>query len=154
MLRPLPLLLAAALAATGCARLAESRINPLNWFGGSRPVAAQAGHVPLVPEGQGGTYDLRQPIAQVTDMAIERTDSGAILRATGLAPAQGYHNAQLVLVGRENGVLTYEFRVAPPPAPTGGPQAITVARTLNAGDLAGITAVRVLAQANAREARR
>jgi hypothetical protein len=151
MTRALPLILALAVALPGCARLAESRLNPLNWFGPSVPSAAQG---PLVPEGASATYDLRQPVAQVTGMAIEPTVSGAILRATGVAPGQGWFNAQLVETGRADGVLTYDFRVEAPAAPGGGQQVVTVARSLDAADLAGISVIRVQGQSNAREARR
>lgn len=155
MLRALPLALAVAIAVTGCARLAESRFNPLNWFGAS---AAAAPRGPLVPSGQGGTFDARQPIAAITDMAVERDGDGAILRATGVAAAAGAFNAQLVPVGVEGGVATYEFRVQMPEAgQPAGPDAartITVARRLDPADLAGIAVIRVQGQTNAREARR
>lgn len=156
MLRPLPLVLATALAVSGCARLAESRFNPLNWFGAATAAAAPRG--PLVPAGQGGTYDLRQPIAAVTDLVAERDGDGAILRATGIAATQGWHNAQLVPLGVADGVATYAFRVEPPEtAQPAGPEAartITVARRLDAADLAGIAAIRVQGQTNTREIRR
>lgn len=147
MLRPLPLLLIAALALSGCARLAQSRLNPANWFGPSRPAAA----APV----QQVVQDSRLPIAQVTRFVIEPTESGAILRATGTAPGQGWHNARLVRVQGEDGVLTYEFRAEPPPqGVTSGVQVITAARSLRQGDLAGVSRVRVTGQQNAREARR
>ena len=151
MTRALPLILALAVALPGCARLAESRLNPLNWFGPSVPSAAQG---PLVPEGAAATYDLRQPVAQVTDLAVEPTVSGAILRATGVAPGQGWFNAQLVETAREGGLVTYEFRLEAPATPRGGQQTITVARSIDAADLAGVSVIRVQGQQNAREARR
>jgi len=151
MKRALPLILAVAVALPGCARLAESQLNPLNWFGRSVPSAAQG---PLVPEGASATYDLRQPVAQVTDMAVEPTVSGAILRATGIAPGQGWFNAQLVETSRADGVLTYEFRAEAPPAPGAGQQSVIVARSIDAANLEGISVIRVQGQTNAREARR
>lgn len=152
------ILIVTVLALAGCARLAESRLNPLNWFGPSLAAPADPATRPLVPPGQGGQYDLRVPIAEITEMAIEPSATGAILRATGIATTQGQFNAQLVLTGREGGVLTYEFRVEMPPLPQ--PQGavptrtITVARALDVADLAGISVIRVTGQTNAREARR
>lgn len=147
MLRPLPILLIAALALSGCARLSQSRLNPANWFGPSRPAAAAPVAV--------AAPDTRLPVAQVTEMAVEPTESGAIIRATGVMPGQGWHDARLVRMTGEAGVLTYEFRAEPPPAGIGaGMQAITAARSLTAGDLAGVSRIRVLGQENAREARR
>lgn len=147
MLRPLPLLLIAALALSGCARIAQSRLNPLNWFGPSRPAAPAPARAVV--------QDTRLPVAQVTEMVIEPTESGAILRATGTAPGEGWYNARLVRVPDAEGVLTYEFRAEPPPGGvTSGAQVIVVARSLSFGDLAGVSHVRVLAQQNSREARR
>jgi len=147
MLRPLPLLLIAALALSGCGRLAQSRLNPANWFGPSRPA-------PAAPV-QAATPDSRVTVAQVGTMAIEPTESGAILRATGIMPGQGWFNARLVRVDSGPGTLAYAFRAEPPPGGAGaGQQAITAARSLSHADLAGITQVRVLGQDNLREARR
>lgn len=146
----------------GCARLAESRLNPLNWFGNSRPVAItpeEAAARPLVPAGRGAAVqDLRVPVAAVTFMAVEPTSSGAILRATGTLPTQGWFNAELVPVPAEDGVLAYEFRAEAPSgfAGEGAPatRTITVARVLDAADLAGVRVVRVIGAGNARESRR
>jgi len=161
MLRPLPLALCLILTVTGCARLAESRFNPLNWFGRSTAVAAQPDGTirPLIPAGRTAVVvDNRVLISVVTEMAIERTVSGAIIRASGVTPTQGYFNAQLMPVAQQGGVLAYEFRVE---APTGfeavGTEAsrtITVARVLSAAELAGVQVVRVQGAQNAREARR
>lgn len=147
MLRPLPLLLIAALALSGCARISQSRLNPLNWFGPSRPAAVQ----PV----QQVVQDARLPVAQISDMAVEPTASGAIIRATGVVPGQGWHNARLVRVADAEGVLAYEFRAAPPPGGTGpGTQVITAARSVSVGTLAGVSHIRISGQQNAREVRR
>ena len=161
MLRPLPLALCLILTVTGCARIAESRFNPLNWFGRSTAVAAQPDGTirPLIPSARTTVVvDNRMLVSVITSMAIERTVSGAIIRASGITPTQGYFNAQLVPVAQESGVLVYEFRVE---APAGfeavGSEAsrtITVARVLSADELAGVQAVRVQGAQNGREARR
>lgn len=162
MLRPLPLMLCAALAVGGCARLAESRINPLNWFGRSvevlAPASAEATR-PLVPPGRATVIvDARQPVLSVRGMAVDRMPDGAIVRATGVTATQGWFNAQLVRRGLENGVLTLEFVAEAPPAPAGtGAEAtrqITAATRLSEADLAGVRVIRVRGAQNAREARR
>jgi hypothetical protein len=103
MLRvPLALTLCLSLAACG-----ESRLNPLNWFGGEREERI------TVTEVERPT-DPRPLVAEVTGLAIEQTTSGAILTATALTEATGYWQPGLVLIGREDGAATYEFRAAPP----------------------------------------
>ena len=92
----LPLLLRTALATTGCARLADSRINPLNWFGSSQSSSVTpTGELrPLVPANRTTKVtDERGAIAQVSALRIERTPDGAIMRATGIASTQGQFNA-------------------------------------------------------------
>ena len=115
MLRSFTTIVCLGLMLSGCARLAESRLNPVNWFGRSAPVVATTpdGELrPLVPVGEGLAVETRAVIDQIVEMQIEPTRSGAILRATGLAATQGFYNAELVLAGSENGDLTYDFRVA------------------------------------------
>ena len=157
----LPLILCATLAVTGCARVAESRLNPLNWFGSSQPVANvdQNGQLrPLVTGTGPAVIDQRGAIDQISAMAVDRTPGGAIVRATGIASTQGQFNAQLVPVSNTGGVLTLAFRVeAPSGFAAGGSdfsRQITVARAFSDRDLAGIRVIRVQGVRNAREARR
>jgi hypothetical protein len=162
MLRRLPLILGMALILAGCARLAESRLNPFNWFGPSTSIAVMSpdGELrPLVPEGQQRvTLDSRGLIAEVTDLVIDRSADGAIVRATGLAATPGHYNAQLVRTGLDAGVLTLEFRVAAPDQrPAAGAVAtrtITVATRISNAELASVRTVRVVGQGNIRTASR
>jgi hypothetical protein len=113
MSRPLLAALALLLTLTACGQVRESRINPLNWFGRSeaRPTAPLGQPIPVLP-------DTRPLVDQVTAMSLERTHGGAILRATGLPPTQGFWDAELVAVTGANvgeGVLVFDFRLAPPP---------------------------------------
>jgi hypothetical protein len=133
MFRPAALLICLALTVAGCSRVSNSWINPLNWFGSSTtvPTASVNGDVrPLVTSGQlAGPVDGRVLVTDVTGLVIEQTPDGAIIRATGIAPQQGYYNAQLVRSSFEDGVLTYEFRAEPPPSGASGGS--VVGRTLN-----------------------
>jgi hypothetical protein len=156
LMRPLLTLALILMTATGCARLAESRLNPLNWFERSTPMTAvdRSQVRPLVPEVAPAT-DPRALIARVTGLVIESTPDGAIIRATGTAQAAGYFNAELVPVGLQDGVLTYEFRVAAPPAPVSGAATpIAVATVLTAAELQGLTAIQVVGATDGRTARR
>ncbi|MBS8225981.1 hypothetical protein [Vannielia litorea] len=113
MTKPLLAAMVLVTALSGCSRLAESRINPFNWFGGSRSEAR------AVPAAQTVTVvDRRQLVTQVTSLQVERTPGGAILTAVGLPPSQGYWDAQLVPVGPgglpQNGVMVYDFRIEQP----------------------------------------
>ncbi len=144
------------MTATGCARLAESRLNPLNWFERSTPMTAidRSQVRPLVPEATPAA-DPRALIAPGHRSVIEPTPDGAIVRATGTAPAAGYFNAELVPVGLQDGVLTYEFRVAAPPAPVSGAATpITVATILTAAEVQGLAGVQVIGATDGRTARR
>ncbi|KPP91309.1 MAG: hypothetical protein HLUCCA08_08695 [Rhodobacteraceae bacterium HLUCCA08] len=161
MLRPL--LIAAALSAAlpGCARLAESPLNPGNWFRGSQEVRALSPDElrPLVPEGALAPIPETRPlVGRITDMSVERTPQGAIVRATGLVATQGHYNAQLVPAGVSGDTLVLEFRAAPPPGfeATGTPETrtITAAHDLDLTELAGIRTIRVVGADNARESRR
>lgn len=143
-------MLRAALLVTVLLSLAacDSRINPLNWFGGEREQ-----RIAVSPDATGGGEDLdgRLLAAEVTQLSVEQTTAGAIVRVTGVTPAQGYFNAELVLVEATETQLAYEFRVAPPlDAGTSGLQTISVGTELSVGELAGIRTITVIAQSNRR----
>lgn len=153
--------LISAVTVTGCARLADSRINPMNWFSRSQAdVTTPTGEIkPLVNANRTTqTVDNRSLLSSVSAMSIDRTPGGAIVRATGLAATQGFYNAQLVLAGVENGVMTLEFRAqSPSDIQISGPAAtreITAARALSNDELLGIRTIRVVAATNSRSSRR
>ena len=161
MRHTLTLILCLGLVLTGCARLAESRLNPLNWFGRSAPVVATTadGQIqPLVPPGQAAAQDTRVVIDQIVDLQIEQTSSGAIVRATGLAATQGFYSAELVLASSADGNVVYDFRVMAPEGfeaiGTEASRRITVALELSVAELAGLRSVTVRGAQNARDARR
>lgn len=104
------------LALAGCGRMRESRLNPLNWFGRARRNRTQA---TLKPN---EAADGRQLVREVTELQVEQSQGGAIIRAAGLPPTQGWWKAELVSETRgrpdEDGVLTYRFLVYQPPGQT------------------------------------
>ena len=85
----LTLALTAVMVLTACGSMRESRLNPLNWFGGSREAQADEFGIPA-------TLEARPLVDQVLSMSIEQTPYGAIVRATGLSPNQGHYDAELV----------------------------------------------------------
>lgn len=157
MNRTLPAALAALVFVSACGWAAESRLNPFNWFG--RSTEAEVTLVP--PGGYLDARDFRQPVVTVTEMALERRPGGAILRAAGLPPTQGWWDVELRPENDErpvNGVLTYTFVAAEPRSqmPAGTPQSreVTVARFIEDHRLQGVREVRVQGATNARSARR
>lgn len=149
MLRTLVIAIVAGSLAAGCGRVAESRYNPFNWFGKSEQAA------PVVED----SVDRAPLVQQVTSLQIDPTPGGAILRAVGLPPAQGYYDGQLERVPSDAAdVIEFLFLAVPPanPVRAGSPQSreIEVAVVLSLQDLDGIRRIRVSSAGNALIARR
>ena len=151
----LAIVLSLSVAVTACSRIADSRFNPLNWFGSSTPiVASDAALRPLVSPGDlTVVVDGRQPVEQVTSLVIDRAPDGAIITASGLSRGSGYFNAELVLVEQSGGTLTYAFR-AEGPTTRSGQQGIIAATTLTNAERAGVGTIRVLGADGGRSIRR
>ncbi len=144
MLRPL-LIVSLILTLGACG----SRLNPLNWFGGDREERIRVD--PDAAGSAGLALDPRALVAEITQLSVEPTTSGAILRATGVTPLQGYFDASLRLVERTQTAIVYEFRAAPPlNGSTQGLQEIVAGTTLSNGELQGIRSITVIAQNNRR----
>lgn len=152
-----PLLAAVALTLTlgACGWAGQSRLNPFNWFGSSQETTLEpaSGYVVEI--------DGRPLVSAVTEMTVDRTPGGAIVRAEGLTPTQGWWDAELVPenAGRPvNGVLTFRFKVAPPReatrVSTDVSRTVTAAATLSLFDLDNVTTIVVQGAQNARTARR
>lgn len=147
-------MLRVAIALSLCLTLAacgQSRLNPLNWFGGEREQRIRVTETAV-------EADPRPLVAEVTGLAIEPTTSGAILTATALTETTGYWEADLILVEQAEGVAVYEFRAAPPPsgaiagaAPT---RTLVAAVELGRGDLQGLRSITVIARTNRRTVER
>ncbi len=140
-----------AISVTGCGRVAESRFNPINWFGTSRAAQASATQArPSVPL-----------VSQIVSLRAEKVPGGAIIRATGLPTRQGYFDGQLVA---ENGgvpvkgVLSYQFTISPPiEATLSGPQRsreVVVGLFVSDQSLEGVKQIRVSGATNALIVRR
>lgn len=125
-----------------------SRLNPLNWFGGAQSEEIAAEETQEVAP----TTDPQFLVAEVVSLSVEALPSGAIVTATGLPPRQGFWEAELAEVARENGRIVFDFRIAPPPGatPTGSPSSreVIVATDLSVRDLAEITEIVVQGASN------
>ncbi len=152
MRKTLTVLILTSVTLSGCARVAESRLNPLNWFGGSAPLAnvdAQGDIRPLVPAGAlQQVVDNRPLVSIITALSVDRTPDGAIVRASGQTEGQGFFNAELVPLQQINGTLTLAFRAAAPNATQTGTQTITTAYVLTTAELASIQRIQVQGATN------
>ena len=150
----LTLILVASLALGGCATVRESRMNPMNWFGSSREEAR-----PTLGE-TGAVEDRRPLVASVSALSIERTSSGAIVRAEAVMPSVGWWDAELVPenFGRpQGGTLTFRFVAAAPVQPVAGSETartISAVYALTQAQLDTTSDVVVVGEANSRRARR
>ena len=164
---PILVLTLAAFVLTACG----TRLNPLNWFGNSREVAAEANPEeinPLIPQTRGGLFQRPDdiypgvPIDQVTALRIEQTRSGAIILAEGIASRQGPYDVQLTPTNEEeapvDGVLSYTFDVVYPRLFTNvGPEQtrrVSVARSISTAELEGVRVIRIIGARNSRESSR
>lgn len=138
-------LLVPLLAVAACGGRLD-RLNPFNWFRRRPEVVEEAGFsAPVDPRGL---------VARVTDVTVEETSTGIILRATGTAPTQGYFDAELVgLPVDDQGQRSFEFRVAAPEGemPVGPEQSrqMTAAVALSFYQLQQLSALRVAGAENA-----
>jgi len=148
MIRPLCAVLILTVAVSGC-----SRLNPGTWLNAGGKSPTPQGMVAAAPK----VEDARPLVAQITALNVDRTPDGAIVRATGLPPTQGWYNAGLIAGPVENGTLTLDFRVA---APKGGQAAgtpatreVIAATAINNETLNGATRIVVRGATNALSSR-
>ncbi len=138
-------------ALAGCGGFRQSRLNPFNWFGRSEPRETI-----VLPADR---KDPRPLVDAVLSMSVEPIPGGAIVRARGQTPTQGWWQAELVPLDiDENGVLVYEFRLLPPVARTdvNTPQSRQVDVAIYISDirLERVNEIVVQGATNARSARR
>lgn len=150
------LALTVALSVAGCDRVRDSKLNPFNWFGRSEEAPA------VIPETASGIpNDPRTLVAQVVTLDVATAPGGAIVRANGLPPTQGWWDAELVAEngGKPvDGVMTYRFVVAQPigvkPASTPQSREVTAAVFLSNIDLEAISRIVVTGATNSRSSSR
>ncbi len=163
-------LLTASLLLVSCGGWSDSRVNPRNWFGNSRSVETsetKAAVNPLIPRRSGiaqrpAPVDRTVPIATVTAMRVERTPTGAIVHATGVATRQGAFDVEIrpdpEATDAEKGVLAFRFLVVYPKfatrSSTQRSRTVNAAIALSQQDLRGVRLIRVSGAQNARETRR
>lgn len=154
MNKPLVAAFLAMMALSACSGISQSRLNPFNWFGGSQEEL-------MTPEEMVVASDNRTLVDQVVSFSVEPAQGGAILRATGLPPTQGFWNAELVSDTDEqpvDGVLTYMFRIQQPAGfeqiNTERSREVVVAKFVSDYRLAGVRSIRILGERNARTAKR
>ncbi len=154
MTRPIIAALALTMLLSACGAVRDSRLNPFNWFGASRSAPTTLGPTLI-------TEDTRPLVAQVTSLAIDRTSTGAIIRAEGLTPTQGWWNAELVpqtSLTPIDGIVVYHFRISGPDRQTrvSTPQSrsVSVATTLTQAQLDTIREIVVVGAENQRGTRR
>ncbi len=145
-----------AVVALGLLAGCQSRLNPFTWFGPSEE------RVVLVPAGGfARSVDRRPLVDQVTALAVEPVVGGAVVRATGLPLVQGYWDGDLVSLNdftAEAGVLTLEFRIRPPSAPTAvsteASREVVTGLYISRQKLEGVREIRVVGARNLRSVRR
>ena len=103
-----PLLVVSLVAClAGCGAMRDSKLNPLNWF-----KKGELRESIVLPDEQA---DGRPLVEAVLDLKVEPMPGGAIVRARGRTPTQGWWKAELVPVDVDDpGLLVYEFRLIPP----------------------------------------
>lgn len=158
------LLLTATLTLSACGAIRDSRVNPFNWFGGSRAesLPADENTNPLIPQ-RSGVFARRPeapyvgvPVAVIDDLSIERSPGGAIIRVRGTAATQGAHEVRLVEEEDESDAttLTYTLKAQFPQGTrrvgAATSRELTAARFLTSNDLEGIRTIRVKGAQNAR----
>ncbi|WP_428544182.1 hypothetical protein [Profundibacter sp.] len=152
MRTPIAALLLGTLVLTGCA----TKLNPFNWFkrGSTQETLAELPDPTVI-------NDNRALVQQVVSLSVDKTPGGAIIRATGLPPTQGYWDAELVPENGEEpvkGVLTYQFRIEEPidfqRVSTPQSREVVVARFVSNIKLDGVRQIRVVGAKNARSTRR
>jgi hypothetical protein len=148
--------LTAVLFLSACGSFSGSRLNPMNWFGRESEETTS-----LIPAGGYRNVDNRAAVSQVTEMALERRPGGAVLRATGLPPTQGWWDAELRAENdgeAVDGVLLFTFVAAEPRGAAAQGSAtsreITAAVFLSDIRLSGAREIRVQGAQNARSVRR
>ncbi|MCT4558584.1 MAG: hypothetical protein N4A61_11060 [Pelagimonas sp.] len=167
MFKPISVLVVSAVVLTSCGAVRDSRMNPFNWFGGSRsePVTTETDVNPLIPASRQSIFRSETnpdyqgwDVSEVVALSVDKRPGGAIINATGRTERQGAFELKLVKIDAESDAktLTYAFQAIQVPGPRGSDQSrtLTAAVALTDQELLGIRTIRVKAKNNMRVARR
>ncbi|WP_407493387.1 hypothetical protein [Pseudooceanicola sp. MF1-13] len=164
MRKTLPLVLMAAMVLASCGRLADTRLNPFNWFGRAESRALNAGdRNPLIPRrsalAAAAPVDNRGAIGTITGLSVERLPNGAIVRATAVADMQGAHSIALRRIEGDDipdDMARYAFVGVQPRGPQGtqASRTVTAATRLTDQDLLLVRRIEVVGANNAMVTRR
>lgn len=163
-----PLLICSALALAGCGGgLANSVVNPMNWFGNARSEVIDpeyAGNALIPSRGlsqRPAAIYQGQAIDQISELRLERRPGGALIHVIGVGDVIGYYDARLEpdnAEGAVNGVLAYTLKAVRPATSVGvggkAAREISVARFVSDQDLAGVKTVTVRGARNQQSTRR
>ncbi|GAB4296685.1 MAG: hypothetical protein Kow0058_13770 [Roseovarius sp.] len=151
----------------GTVRTADGRVEEVNPLIGARKQSQLIAANRKVRNNSGSIFDrskdevyLGTPVEQVTDLVVERTSTGAIVRASGLSSRQGAFDVRLVATGDGkpvDGVMSYELLAMQPINTAQGPantRRIEAAVALSNAELEDIRTIRVIAKRNTRQTRR
>ncbi|MEO0676666.1 MAG: hypothetical protein AAFZ02_03825 [Pseudomonadota bacterium] len=155
MARLICLMVATALLLGGCARISESRFNPLNIFRSEeeRAVIDPADIRPLVPPDRVvQTVEARPLVSQLAELEVTPTIGGVIVRASGTASASGAFSAQLTTRAVSSDVIELDFRAFQGTGPGGG--RVTAARFFSDEELGSARTISVRSATNSLSRRR
>lgn len=151
----------------GTVRTADGRVQEVNPLIGERAQSKLVAANRKTVSGSGSIFDRNKEeiyrgtlVDQVTDLKIEPTATGAIVRAIGVTSRQGAFDVRLIPLNQGDpvdGVLTYEFLAMQPINTAQGPlhtRQIEAARPLTKPDLEKIRTIRVIAKRNTRSSQR
>ncbi|MEO0484904.1 MAG: hypothetical protein AAF092_03205 [Pseudomonadota bacterium] len=148
-MRVLSLLLVMLMVTSGCARVAESRLNPATWFGGDEAEAAAEPQEidPLVPPQKVVRQVENRPlISELTGLEVTPARGGVTIRAVGRADSPGVYSVELAGASVSDGVLTLDFRAFK--RSDAGTVGVTAAQFFLFSELDGAERVTVRAQEN------
>ena len=164
----LTVVLIASLSLSACGRVADSRVNPFNWFGSSEEVEQEVAEInPLIPQKRQSILSAPEieyagtPVAQVRTLRVEKVAGGAVIRVSGVTATQGSFDVRLVPENEEHtpvkGVLTYNLLAIQPPGFRVGSEG---SREVSAGvfrttqELEGVRTIRVISATKTLQSRR
>ncbi|MGH1465493.1 MAG: hypothetical protein ACRBBQ_09045 [Cognatishimia sp.] len=165
MRKSLGVLLVSTMILASCA----SRFNPVNWFGRAEKVETSTAEEinPLIPRKKDSIFQRDEAayagtiVADVTELKVEKSSGGAVIRVKGVAVTQGAFEVVLEPENKDerpvDGVLTYNMLAIQPAGFRQGSnqsRELTVARFRTDQDLQGVRTIRILGANGALQVRR